>query len=43
MGPCIGVNIVMVIESVMHVRITMVGIRGSPGVGVVVAMGGECK
>jgi len=33
----------MVIESVMQVRITMVGTRGSPGMGVVVAMRGACK
>ena len=38
-----AVNIVMTIESVMHVSITTVGIRGSPGVGVVVVMGGACK
>ena len=43
MGPCMAVNIVMTIESVMHVRITTVGIRGSPGVGVEVVMGGACK
>ena len=43
MGPCMAVNIVMTIESVMHVSITTVGIRGSPGVGVVVVMGGARK
>ena len=36
-------HIVAVRESVVQVRRTMVGIRASPGLGVVVAMGGERK
>ena len=42
MGPCIRVHNVAVIDSVMQVQITIVGIRGSPGVCVVVDMGGDC-
>ena len=38
-----GEHIVAVREGVVQVRRTMVGIRASPGVGVVVAVGGECK
>ena len=42
-GTCIRVNIVAVIESVIQVWEPMVGTRGSPGMGVVVAMRGACK
>jgi len=42
-GSCIGGHIVAVIESVMQLSITIERIRVSPGVGVVVAMGGACK
>ena len=42
-GLCIGVNIVTVIAVVMQVRTTTVGTRVPQGMGVLVAMGGECK
>ena len=42
-GSCIGGHIAMVIESVMQEREPTVGIRGSPGMGEVVAMWGACK
>jgi len=42
MGSYIGVHIVTVRVVVIQVRMTLVGIRVPPGVGVVVVMEGEC-
>ena len=38
-GLCRGAHIATVMERVMQVRITIVGIRGAPGASVPVAMG----
>jgi hypothetical protein len=42
-GSFIAVYVVTVTVITIQVRITMVGIRVPPGMGVVVAIGGECK
>ena len=42
-GLCIEVHIVTVIAVVMQVRTTTVGTRMPQGMGVLVAMGSECK
>ena len=44
-GSCIGVRVVTVIGAIIQVRITMVGMRAPPGMGirVVAVMGAECK
>jgi hypothetical protein len=43
LGSFIAVHEVTVIVAIIHVRITMVGIRAPPGMGVVVVMWGESK
>ena len=40
-GSSIAVHVVTVIVAVIQVRMTMVGIRVTPGMAVVVVMGGE--
>ena len=43
LGSPTAVHVVTVILDIIHVRITIMGICAPPGMGVVVAIGGQCK
>ena len=42
-GSCIVVHVVTAMMTVIHVRVTLTGIRASPIMGIRVVVGAECK